>query len=196
MKATGKRTVLFIDEIHRFNKAQQDVLLPDVEAGSVRLIGATTHNPSFYINGPLVSRSQIFQLEPLSSAPSFRSSSTPRWPIRSAGWASSKSSSRPRQAHASHLHVGRRCPPRAQRTRDRRAHHAARCKRHRAHRHHRRWKNACRKSASFTTRTRTSITTPSPPSSNRCAGAIPTPRSTGWRRWSRPARTRASSRAG
>ena len=67
MKANGRRTVLFIDEIHRFNKAQQDVLLPDVEAGSVRLIGATTHNPSFYINGPLVSRSQIFQLEPLSS---------------------------------------------------------------------------------------------------------------------------------
>jgi putative ATPase len=68
LKVNGKRTVLFIDEIHRFNKAQQDVLLPDVEAGSVRLIGATTHNPSFYINGPLVSRSQIFQLEPLSSA--------------------------------------------------------------------------------------------------------------------------------
>ena len=68
LKVGGKRTVLFIDEIHRFNKAQQDVLLPDVEAGSVRLIGATTHNPSFYINGPLVSRSQIFQLEPLSPA--------------------------------------------------------------------------------------------------------------------------------
>src|SRR5471032_631203 len=67
-KVNGKRTVLFIDEIHRFNKAQQDVLLPDVEAGSVKLIGATTHNPSFYVNGPLVSRSQIFQLEPLSSA--------------------------------------------------------------------------------------------------------------------------------
>jgi putative ATPase len=67
-KANGRRTVLFIDEIHRFNKAQQDVLLPDVEAGSVRLIGATTHNPSFYINGPLVSRSQIFQLEPLTPA--------------------------------------------------------------------------------------------------------------------------------
>jgi putative ATPase len=65
LKVNGQRTVLFIDEIHRFNKAQQDVLLPDVEAGSVRLIGATTHNPSFYINGPLVSRSQIFQLEPL-----------------------------------------------------------------------------------------------------------------------------------
>jgi putative ATPase len=68
LKVNGRRTVLFIDEIHRFNKAQQDVLLPDVEAGSVRLIGATTHNPSFYINGPLVSRSQIFQLEPLTSA--------------------------------------------------------------------------------------------------------------------------------
>src|ERR1700678_4795 len=67
-KVQGRRTVLFIDEIHRFNKAQQDVLLPDVEAGSVRLIGATTHNPAFYINGPLVSRSQIFQLEPLSTA--------------------------------------------------------------------------------------------------------------------------------
>src|SRR5216117_3280123 len=58
-------TILFIDEIHRFNKAQQDVLLPDVENGVVRLIGATTHNPFFYINSPLVSRSQIFQLRPL-----------------------------------------------------------------------------------------------------------------------------------
>jgi len=60
------RTILFIDEIHRFNKAQQDVLLPDVENGNVRLIGATTHNPFFYVNSPLVSRSQVFQLEPLS----------------------------------------------------------------------------------------------------------------------------------
>jgi putative ATPase len=68
LKVNQRRTVLFIDEIHRFNKAQQDALLPDVEAGSVRLIGATTHNPSFYINGPLVSRSQIFQLEPLCAA--------------------------------------------------------------------------------------------------------------------------------
>lgn len=61
----GVRTILFIDEIHRFNKAQQDVLLPDVENGTVRLVGATTHNPFFYINSPLVSRSQVFQLEPL-----------------------------------------------------------------------------------------------------------------------------------
>ena len=61
----SQRTILFIDEIHRWNKAQQDVLLPDVERGNIRLIGATTHNPFFYINSPLVSRSQVFQLEPL-----------------------------------------------------------------------------------------------------------------------------------
>jgi putative ATPase len=62
---TGQSTILFIDEIHRFNKPQQDVLLPDVEAGVVRLIGATTHNPFFFVNSPLVSRSQIFELRPL-----------------------------------------------------------------------------------------------------------------------------------
>jgi len=61
----GGRTLLLIDEIHRFNKAQQDALLPDVERGTVRLIGATTQNPFFSINSPLVSRSQIFQLQPL-----------------------------------------------------------------------------------------------------------------------------------
>src|SRR5205085_1913152 len=66
--ARGEKTILFIDEIHRWNKAQQDVLLPDVERGTLRLIGATTHNPFFYINSPLVSRSQVFQLEPLSTA--------------------------------------------------------------------------------------------------------------------------------
>src|SRR6266478_10236543 len=65
LENTGQQTILFIDEIHRFNKAQQDMLLPDVESGVVRLIGATTHNPFFYINSPLVSRSQVFQLEPL-----------------------------------------------------------------------------------------------------------------------------------
>ena len=63
--ASGRETILFIDEIHRFNKAQQDVLLPYVEEGAVTLIGATTHNPFFFINNPLTSRSQIFQLEPL-----------------------------------------------------------------------------------------------------------------------------------
>jgi putative ATPase len=64
-RANGVRTILFIDEIHRFNKAQQDVLLPEVENGVVRLIGATTQNPFFSINSALVSRSQIFELRPL-----------------------------------------------------------------------------------------------------------------------------------
>ncbi|MDB5313232.1 MAG: rarA [Gemmataceae bacterium] len=61
----GERTILFLDEIHRFNRAQQDVLLPDVEDGVVILIGATTQNPFFAINTPLLSRSQIFTFEPL-----------------------------------------------------------------------------------------------------------------------------------
>src|SRR5256714_2627691 len=61
-----QKTILFIDEIHHFNKAQQDILLPDVETGNVRLIGATTYNPFFYVNSALVSRSQVFRLEPLS----------------------------------------------------------------------------------------------------------------------------------
>ncbi len=64
-KMNGQETILFIDEIHRFNKAQQDVLLPYVENGDIILIGATTHNPFFFINTPLNSRSQIFQLQPL-----------------------------------------------------------------------------------------------------------------------------------
>ena len=67
LENTGQSTILFIDEIHRFNKAQQDVLLPDVESGVVRLIGATTHNPFFFVNSPLVSRSQIFELQPLTT---------------------------------------------------------------------------------------------------------------------------------
>lgn len=62
---TGQPTILFIDEIHRFSRSQQDVLLPDVESGVVKLIGATTHNPFFFVNSPLVSRSQIFELQPL-----------------------------------------------------------------------------------------------------------------------------------
>jgi putative ATPase len=63
---SSQRTVLFLDEIHRFNRAQQDILLPDVENGLILLIGATTENPFFAVNSPLVSRSQIFQFAALS----------------------------------------------------------------------------------------------------------------------------------
>lgn len=62
----GMGTILFVDEIHRFNKSQQDVLLPYVEDGTVVLIGATTHNPSMFVNTPLTSRSLVFELRPLS----------------------------------------------------------------------------------------------------------------------------------
>jgi putative ATPase len=66
LRATGRRTILFCDEIHRFNKAQQDAFLPHVEEGAVILIGATTENPSFEIVRPLLSRAPVFVLEPLS----------------------------------------------------------------------------------------------------------------------------------
>jgi len=66
LSARGKRTVLFVDELHRFNRAQQDVLLPDVESGVITLIAATTLNPFFAINSPLLSRSQIFEFKSLS----------------------------------------------------------------------------------------------------------------------------------
>lgn len=66
--AAGTRTLLFIDELHRFNKAQQDVLLPEVESGGLTLVGATTLNPFFYVIPPLVSRSLVFELRPLDAA--------------------------------------------------------------------------------------------------------------------------------
>src|SRR5579875_138191 len=64
----GSRTILFIDEIHRFNKAQQDAFLPYVERGSIRLIGATTENPSFELNAALLSRCRVYTLQPLTEA--------------------------------------------------------------------------------------------------------------------------------
>src|SRR6266568_1719651 len=67
-KTGGRRTIVFIDEIHRFNKAQQDAFLPRVEAGDIILIGATTENPSFEVNAALLSRSKVFVLRGLSEA--------------------------------------------------------------------------------------------------------------------------------
>ncbi len=66
LSTTGQKTLLFIDEIHRFNRAQQDVLLPEVEEGIVVLVGATTENPFFALTSPLVSRSRVFEFYPLS----------------------------------------------------------------------------------------------------------------------------------
>ena len=83
---SGARTILFADEIHRFNKAQQDAFLPYVEKGTITLIGATTENPSFEIIGALLSRSRVFVLEQLRSRIS-RHSSGGRSPTKSAAWA-------------------------------------------------------------------------------------------------------------
>jgi len=66
-KSKGIRTIVFLDEIHRFNKLQQDALLPDVEEGSITLIAATVENPFFYVNSTLLSRSQVFQFKPLAN---------------------------------------------------------------------------------------------------------------------------------
>src|SRR5574338_338308 len=67
LRQGGGRTVAFIDELHRFNKAQQDALLPHVEDGTIALIGATTENPYYEINSPLLSRLRVYRLEPLST---------------------------------------------------------------------------------------------------------------------------------
>src|SRR5438477_6204449 len=66
LRDAGGRTVVFIDELHRFNKAQQDALLPHVEEGTITLVGATTENPYYEINSPLLSRLRVYRLEPLS----------------------------------------------------------------------------------------------------------------------------------
>ena len=80
----GRRTILFIDEIHRFNKAQQDAFLPRVEAGDIVLIGATTENPSFEVNSALLSRSKVHVLKPLDPATVVSESCSARSPIASA----------------------------------------------------------------------------------------------------------------
>ncbi|HEY3835874.1 MAG TPA: AAA family ATPase, partial [Bryobacteraceae bacterium] len=67
LRRLGRRTILFIDEIHRFNKAQQDAFLPYVESGDIILIGATTENPSFEVNAALLSRSKVFSLRALTT---------------------------------------------------------------------------------------------------------------------------------
>ena len=91
LSAAGQRTLLFVDEIHRFNKAQQDVLLPDVEEGVVILVGATTENPFFTINSALVSRSRIFQFEPLSTDDIKTLDPPRRRRTRNAAWAGGRS---------------------------------------------------------------------------------------------------------
>ncbi len=128
----GQSTILFIDEIHRFNKAQQDVLLPDVEGGVVRLIGATTHNPFFFVNSPLVSRSQIFELRPLAEEDLYAPAAAGAgghgaWLGLPEGAGGRGGAAAPGEA------LGWRCAQGAERAGDRGAHHGARRRRRGAH---------------------------------------------------------------
>ena len=125
--ANGRRTILFLDEIHRFNKAQQDALLPGVEEGVITLIGATTENPYFEVNSALLSRSQVYELEPLSIEEladdrplAARPSSAPRFPTSSR--ADRDPRRRRRALGAQHRRARRRRPRRPPASRCRRQH--------------------------------------------------------------------------
>ena len=84
LRAAGGRTVAFLDEPHRFNKSQQDALLPHVEDGTIVLFGATTENPYYEINSPLLSRMRVYRLEPLDEV-ALGTIVTARWPMLIAG---------------------------------------------------------------------------------------------------------------
>ena len=193
-RATGRRTIVFIDEIHRFNKAQQDAFLPHVEAGDIVLIGATTENPSFEVNAALLSRSKVFVLR----------GSTPTEIAAILRARDRRSRARPRREPASTSTTRRSAPSRdlRQRRRARGAQPArARASPPRRQSTATRARSTGRASSRrfsggrcSTTSPARSTTTSSRRSTSRCATAIPTPRSTGWRACSRPARIRSTSR--
>ncbi len=181
---TGRRTILFLDEIHRFNKAQQDALLPGVESGLVTLIGATTENPYYEVNSALISRTQVYELEPL----------TPEDDSPRSSGAALRTSARAESDEVVEL-MAQRSGGDARTALNivELAHQTAQAGSP-SRRRTSRTRPASRRSS--TTRPATRTTTTRPPSSSRCAGATPTPRSTTSPRCSRAARTRASSRAG
>ena len=121
---SGQRTILFIDEIHRFNKAQQDVVLPHVEDGSITLIGATTENPAFEIVAPLLSRSRVYTLNALTDDEIRELVDRALTDPEQGPWRTECSPRRRRGNSACH-HVGRGCPRRPDRPRGRRQRNAA-----------------------------------------------------------------------
>ena len=189
----GQGTILFLDEVHRFSRAQQDVLLPFVEEGLLVLVGATTENPFFSLTGPLLSRSTLFRLEPLDDDDLARARRTARSTDderglgdeagrRSTTTRSSISSTRS-EGDARHLLTVLEVA------------HALTVEDGRDDDHARRRRGRARAAQRAATAT-TSTTTSSPRSSSRSAAPIPTPGSTGSRACSKRARTRGSSRAG
>ena len=181
LENTGASTILFIDEIHRFNKSQQDVLLPDVESGVIKLIGATTHNPFFFVNSPLVSRSQIFELRPLTEDDLF---SLLQRALADAerGLGYLKISAEENAVAPSRQNRRRRRAQGFELAGNRRAHHPAGQPTASSASRSRSPSRASRKRPWCMTATATRITTRFPRSSNPCAAAIRTRRFTGWRK--------------
>ena len=187
----GQRTILFVDEIHRFNKAQQDAFLPHVERGTVTLIGATTENPSFEVIAALLSRCRVYVLERLTEPEletivrrAVGGSRARPGPPRARG----RPGGRGRDRGA----LGGRCPHRAEHPRDRgAAPDRGRARARGGASPHGRVdpRGRAAEGASSTTRTASSTTTSSARSTSRSATPIPTRRSTGWPGCSRPART-------
>ena len=182
--ANGTRTILFLDEIHRFNKGQQDALLPGVESGLLTLIGATTENPYFEVNAALLSRCAVIELEPLSddevAAVVARGAEELGVAVAQDVVAAIVRKAGGDAAALSPRSSSRLRPPRPRERRSRRATSPMR-----------------RASDRFaTTATETSTTTSSRRSSSRCAAAIPTPLCITLPRCSKVARTPASSRGG
>ena len=183
-RSGGRATIFFLDEIHRFNKAQQDALLPAVEEGLVTLIGATTENPYFEVNSALLSRTQIYELEQLTSEH-----------IETLLRRAIERGECPKVEVPDDVHRVPRRPRR--RRRPRRAERARAGVLDARPARRSRWptpRTRCSARPSSTTRAATSTTTTSRPGSSPRAAPTPTPRSTTSRRCSRAARTRASSR--
>ncbi len=186
----GTRTIVFVDEIHRFNKAQQDAFLPYVEKGSIRLIGATTENPSFEIISALLSRCRVYILQALTEQQIVALlrralADTDR------GLGDLQSRCRRRCARKDRRLLQRRRPQRLQRARSRR--HARPGTKTTSASPKPSPPTPCRSASSCTTSPARSTTTSSRPCTRACATAIPTPRSTGSPACSRPAKTASTS---
>ena len=192
----GTRTIVFIDEIHRFNKAQQDAFLPHVEKGNIRLIGATTENPSFEIISALLSRSRVYVLKPLTEeqivellkraladeerglgAMKLRASDDVLKKIAAYSSGDARSAYNVLEVAASLARGTRRKRSRARKFPTNSS------------------RTRCRNASCSTTKPEKSTTTSFPRCTNRCATAIPMPRSTGWAACSKPAKIRCTSRA-
>jgi putative ATPase len=192
-RATGRRTIVFIDEIHRFNKAQQDAFLPRVEAGDIILIGATTENPSFEVNAALLSRSKVFVLRGLTTDEvATILARALADPVRGLGQGPLEVEDQALQAIAVYANGDARVALNLLELSVAAAPEASGVRRiDKA-----RVEQTIQRRALLYDKSGEEHTTSSRRSISRCATAIPTRRSTGSLAWSRAARTRSTSRAG